>query len=444
MTAASPPRLVLLAVLLLTSAALAGCTGDKKEATEAILPEEITERDLQRIDNLASRFPTRYSFPDMLPLPPLEGLFFNGTFGPGTAATGIEVPNDDGPVDYGGHIEHFDLSGHVPVGQPVEVRINLKWWGDPGTSADLDIWADMPGTRDALNPERYDESMNWNIINKQRVVDAVHLDGQPFEVGIQVNNARILHPDGVDYSLRVDLYFVDGVLAPGVPYAIQVPDNATGLVFKTDRVIGDEHVDVSFLLIGPDDQLLRHLQHNDIGVDTLFLPVKQGGEHIVYAHHMHGGFVRLESEVPNPDFLARRLTATATDVELLSGTPAPGTYAEAGLGGNTWGAEGTFDVGPGFPLDLLPFVRSATGSVQAAINVSSPAGWLATAFTCNSAGVDEAPPYCAGFEDAGGRVGSAAQVRSDRSNLATGAHHYGAVANSAGVTLGVTVIGYTR
>lgn len=436
---------LLLALTLTGALALAGCGGKEKVEQQIILPDEITEQDIERLSNLASQFPTLYAFPDMEALPPVLGLYFNGTLAPGTGSTGIEVPNDDGPLDYGGHLERFDLAGNVPVGQPVEVRAFLKWWGDPGTSADLDIWADMPGTRDALNPERFDESMNFNIINKQRVVDAVHLEGQPFELGIQVNNGRIVHPDGVKYSLRVDLFFVDGVLAPGAPYAIQVPENATGLVLKTERVTGDEHVDVSFLLIGPDDQLVRHLQHNDIGVDTLFLPVRQPGEHIVYSHHMHGGFVRLESEVPNPEFQARRLGMASTEFELYAtGAPAPGTYAESGLGGNTWGAEGTFEVGPGFPLDIEPFIRSTAGAVGSAINVTSPTGWLATAFTCSERAVEEAPPYCVGHEDESGRIGATTNVRHDRSHLAAGSHSYGVVTGSAGVTLGVTVLSYVR
>jgi hypothetical protein len=433
----------LLAAALAMTAVLAGCSDKATQETVVVRPEEITERDVARIESLAAAFPSRYSFPGMALLPPVLGLYFNGTLSPGTGSTGIEFPNDDGPLDYGGHIEPFDLSSHVPVGQPVEVRATLKWWGDPGSSGDIDIWVDVPGTRDALDSGRYDETMNWNIVTKQRIVNTVHLDGLPFELGLQVNNGRIAHPDGMRYSLRVDLYFVEGVLPPGAAYAIRVPPNATGLILKTDRVTGDEHVDVSVLLIGPDDRLVRHILHNDIGVDTLFIPVPGAGEYVVYAHHMHGGFVRLESEVPNPDFTARRIEVTSTDIVLHQGTPAPGTFAESGLGGNTWGAEGTFEVGPGFPLDLVPFVRSSAGAVQAAINVSSTAGWVATAYVCNpTAGT--APPLCAGAQDERGRVGASLRVRSDHSHLATGTHTFGVATASPDVTLGVTVLGYKR
>jgi hypothetical protein len=432
----------LLVVALVAAVALAGCSGKKKEAAPVVLPDEITEQDIERIGNLASKFPTQFSFPGQELLEPVLH-WINGTLQPGTGSGGIELPNDDGPVDYNGDVIVFDVSDKVPVGQPVEVRINLKYWGDPGRSADADIWVDMPGSHGALNPEQYDESINWNIVNKARVVDSVHLEGQPFAVGLQVNNGKILDPSGgVPYAMAVEFNFAKDVLAPGAAYAITVPDNATGLVFKTDRVTGDEHVDVSFLLIGPDDKLVRHLQHNDIGVDTLFLPVKQGGEYVVYSHSMHGGFVRLESEVPNEHFMARLLTTTEAETVLHSDVPAPGTYAESGVAGNTWGAEGTFDVA-GFPLDIVPFIRSTAGSVNAAINVTSSAGWVATAFTCNWVD-DQAPPYCAGFQDDSGRVGSEVDVRTDRSHLAPGAYTYGVVAENAGVQLGVTILSYTR
>lgn len=443
MTAPGLKRFAVVALAAVAaSAALAGCSDKTKDDAAVILPDDITTQDIERIGTLAAKFPTQFSFPGQALLEPLV-QWINGTLDAGTGATGIELPNDDGPVDYGSEIIQFDVSDKVPVGQPVEVRINLKYWGDPGRAADLDIWVDMPGSRGAANPAQYDESNNWNIVNKARVVDSLHLDGQPFMVGLQVNNGRIADPAGVPYAMQVEFNFAKDVLAPGAAYAIQVPDNATGLVFKTDRITGDEHVEVSFLLIGPDDKLVRHLQHNDIGVDTLFLPVKQGGEYVIYAHEMQGGFVRLESEVPNERFLARLLDVTTTETVLHSDTPAPGTYAEAGLAGNTWGAEGTFDVGPGFPLDVTPFIRSQAGAVNAAIKVSSPSGWLATAFTCNWVAA-QAPPYCMSLEDERGRVGSEVDVRHDRSRLATGPYTFGVVADNAGVQLGVAITGYTR
>ena len=448
-------RRALLVVAVVLAVSLAGCSGGKKKAEpELVLPEEITQRDLERLENLVSTDPTLFGFPGQAALPPVLDLWFNGTLAPGTGSGGIELPNDDGPVDYGAEIVPFDLATHVPVGQPVEVRAVLKWWGDPGTSADIDIWADMPGTKGADDPKRYDESLNWNVINKQRVLNAVHVEGQPFQVGLQVTNGRIVHPDGVDYAMRVELHFVQDVLAPGVPYAIQVPDNSSILVVDTERVVGDEHVDLEMVLIGPDDRLVRHLVHNDIGVETLSLTVPGGGEYVVYAHSMHGGFLRIEAQVPNPDFMARPLALTVEEKVLFAGPqPAPGTYAEQGqgsgvqTGSNTFGETGSFDVGPAFPLDLVPFMRAEAGPADVALNVTSPNGWYGTGYSCRAMkapNLTQRVPYCASYQDDGGRVGSPLMQVYDRGTITTGTYTYGLVANGPGVTLGVQVIGYTR
>lgn len=428
----------LAAVGLAALLALSGCLGGgkRKEDAPIVLPDEITQQDIERIEQLTSVFPTQYSFPGQLAAPPIT-VWFNGTLAQGTGSGGAEVPNDNGPLDYGGAVVPFDLAASVPVGQPVEVRVNLKWWGDPGTSADLDIWADMPGEHGAYDGPRYDESMNWNIINKQRILDAVHVEGEPFLVGLQVNNGRILHPDGVDYAMKVDLHFVQDVLAPGAAYAITVPENATGLVMETERVVGDEHVDVEFMVIGPDDRLVYQTHHNDIGTETLFIGVREPGEYVVYSQAMHGGFIRFESDVPNPASQARPLTLTQTELVLYPGpAPAPGTYAEQSvngqrLGSNTFGATGTFDIGPTCPLDIVPFIR-ASSPTDAALNVTGPGGWVTTAYMTGS------------YSDGTGRVGPDIRVGADRGALDVGTYDYGVVANGPGVAHGVTVVTYTR
>lgn len=445
-----------LVVLLMLSLALAGCSGGgkKKQEDTFVLPEEITQQDITRLENLASIYPTIYSFPGQTALAPLLDVYFNGTLAPGTASDSVEFPNGDGPIDYNGVIVPFDLADKVPVGQPVEVRVVLKWSGDPGASADLDIWSDMPGVPATEEAKRFDESMNWNVVFKQRVMNAVHLEGQPFQVGLKVTNGHITHPDGLDYSLRVDLHFVDNVLAPGAAYAIQVPENSTILVIDTERVVGDEHVDLELLLIGPNDQLVRHLKHNDIGVETLSLSVPGGGEYVVYAHSMHGGFLRIEAQIPHPDFEARLLETAWEDRVLHAGPdPAPGTYAEQGSGGpaqtgsNSYGKESTFDVGPAFPLDIVPYMEASAGPVDVAINITSPRGWYATGYSCRSMPVPAlAPqaPYCGTFEDESGRIGAPLLQRYDRSTIAVGTYNAGLVANGPGATLGVSILTYVR
>lgn len=433
MSRASLPAVAVTGLLLCLL--LAGCSGGgKKVEQQVVLPEEITQQDLERATTLVSKFPTAFSFPGQEALAPLVH-WINGTLAPGTGSTGVELPNDDGPVDYGAEVVVFDVADKVPVGQPVEVRLNLKWWGDPGRAADLDIWVDMPGTQGAVEPLRYDESNNWNIITKQRVVNAVHLEGQPFAVGLQVNNGRIFDASGsVPYVLSVEFHYVANVLPPGAPYALQVPANSTFLVIDTERVVGDEHVDVDFVLVGPDDKVVRAMHHNDIGQETLSISVRGGGEYILYAHKMHGGFLRVESELPNERFEAR-LLATAVEERILYGNPAPlpGTYVEQSpASSNTFGATGELAVGPTFPLDIVPFIRSDAAVVDAALNITSGSGWYATAYARTS------------YNDERGRVGATPVVRIDRSGLDAGPYTYGVVSNGVAATLGVQIITYVR
>lgn len=424
-----------LVMALVATLALAGCSGGGKKKEETfVLPPEITEQDIEKLSTLASKYPTAYSFEGQQALEPITH-WINDTLEPGTGTGGVEFPNDGGPTDYGSEVVAFDVSDKVPVGQPVEVRINLKWFADPGRAADLDIWVDMPGETGAADLGRFDESNNWNIVNKIRVVDSVHLEGQPFMVGIQVNNGRILDPSGnMPYSLKLEFHFVANVLPPATPYALQVPANSTLLVIETERVIGDEHVDVDFILIGPNDQVIRAMHHNDIGTETLSISVPGGGEYVLYAQRMQGGFLRVEAEVPNEQFLAKQLDVTVTELVLYPGpAPAPGTYSEQGVGGsNTFGESGTFDVGPAAPLDIIPFLKTTAGTVDAALNVTSPAGWTATVFARNA------------YEDERGRAGTPPTVRHDRSTLDVGAYTYGVVSNGAGVSLGVRILSYTR
>lgn len=444
-----------LVVTLVLALTLAGCSGGggKKKDPVVVLPPEINEQDIGRLSNLASKFPTGFTFDGQQALEPVIH-WINDTVAPGTGSGGIEMPNDDGPLDYGADIITFDVADKVPVGQPVEVRINLKWYGDPGRAADLDIYVDMPGEKGAVNPEQFDESNNWNIINKARVVNSVHQEGKPFLVGLQVNNGRIFDPSGgVPYSMKVEFHYVANVLPPATPYAIQVPANSSLIVIDTERVVGDEHVDVDFILIGPDDQLVWAMHHNDIGTETLSLAVNGGGEYILYAQRMHGGFLRVEAEIPNEEHVARQLELTVDERVLFEGPgPAPGTYAEQqGVSSNSFGEEGTFDVGPTFPLDIVPFIRYSNAPADAAINLTSPTGWVATGFNCYPQGVNTfngGPEvdvsYCVSYADDSGRMGGLSATRHDRTQLAVGAYSYGVVANGGGTSLGATILSYTR
>jgi predicted small secreted protein len=419
-------------VLLVASAALAGCSGgNKKKSTGEDLPDEISRSDVDRLERLVTDpFPRQFSFPGQVVLPPVR-TYFNGTVTPGQGA-GLEVPDDDGVMDAGGTVLVHDLSDQVPNGQPVELRLKLKWWGNPGSSADLDLYVNVPGTRDSYSPNRYDESLNWNIITKFRVVNAVRVDGQPFEVGVQVSNGKNIHPDGIKYSIAVDLHYAAGVFAPGVPYAIQVPEGATSLIFESEPLVGDEHITSEYLVIDPSDGLVRHILHNDIAMETMQVPIRNAGEYVLFAHSMHGGFLRVEADVPIPSNTARILPMTVTETVI-----AADVLAEPGTQG-TGGKAGTFDVSGTFPLDVFGFIRpSGTTPVgssgNVALNISSPAGPVH--------GV-EATAYSDG---ATGRVGMRQATFVERDNLAVGTYSFTLNANGgAGLKAGFAVVTYGR
>jgi hypothetical protein len=432
---------VLMALLVMTGA-LAGCS-EKKKSNQVIeeVPGEIDQNTVDELDALVTeKYPRAFGFPGQTM--PGEALleskliYLNGTVAQGTAAASAETPNDDGPNDFGGAVETFDISEHVPVGQPVELRVKLKWYGDPGASADLDIFANVPGTHDSYSAGRNDESWNWAIITKFRVINTVNTGDQPFEIGYQVTNGKVLVSEGMKYSLAVEFWFPPNVLAPGVPYRISIPPSAAGLFFLSEPVIGDEHIQSEILLIDPDGLLRAHFVHDDIVTETRFVSIVKAGDYILYSPTMHGGFLRVEADVPNPTANATILPLVVTEVPIdQSGAIA----APAGAG--------TFDPGTGqkFPLDITPYIRTSDSgaglSGSLALNFTSTAGWIATLEVQGSAQSDA--------DGAAGRLGSPATLQRNRGNLATGPVSYtlsgsaaGPAAVAAGVEIGAIVTTY--
>ncbi len=433
-------------VMLLLVVAVAGCTSKGPEAVVDEIPEEVSQQEIERLEQaVLEQYPRSYSFAGQQAADPLR-LAWEGTLKQGDAVTSIEYPHDHGIVDRGGTVILYPLDA-VPADQAVELRIKLKWQGDVGSSADLDIYVDVPGTRDAFQANRYDESMNWNRITKTRIVNAVKVAGEPFDIGIQVSNGKVISGE-VPYTLSVEVHQAKDVLAPGVPYALMVPQNASGFLVESEPVVGDEHVTSEFVVIGPDDQLVRYVQHNDIGTSDLFVPVSKAGEYVVYAHRMHGGFLRLASDIPNPESLARTLAKTTAEVVLHAGQPAPGTYREQCVPSvswdqnleacatgttNQWGAEGSFEVSGQFPLDLAAFVRTeGGGTANAALNITGPNGWVSTSHKVLNR------------EEGDDRYGFSGATWGDRSALALGPYTFGVVDNGGQAELGYTIVGYTR
>lgn len=423
-------RAILVAAFMSTML-LSGCFGDD-DSDDFMLddtPGEISKTEVERLEQeVLAAYPRQFSFPGQELLDPVL-LLFEEVLGPGSGV-GIELPNDNGPADAGGEFFSYDLAEHVPVGQPVEVRLKLKVYGNPGASTDVDIYTNVPGYQDAYDPDSFDESMNWNIVTKQKVMNTVHLDGEPFEVGVQAQNGKIVHPDGMPYELFVEIHFAEDVIAPMTPYEVIVPPNATSLIFESEPVIGDEHITSEFVIVGPDGTLLKYVEHNDIATETLRIGVRESGPHIIYAQKMHGGFLSLESDVPNPDFQVTPLTKVVTETPVASdviAAPAPEGQS---------GDSGDFDTGGTFPLDVYTFIRdSGNGGVAGQIIITAS----------SSNGAVHTTEVTGWSQSEAGRIGDRQTETVDRSQLVSGAYTWDLTGNGgAGIVVGYGVVTYER
>jgi hypothetical protein len=429
--------LVVVACVLAGGIGLAGCSEGAPPPADAI-PVELTQERVEELEALATSLPRAVAFPDQAALAPVK-VVVDGLLEQGAGITSVELTGDDSVLEVNPEYITFDLTEYVPEGQPVEVNMALKWYGNPGAGVDMDIYANVPGTHDAYDPEAWNWDFNWNIVNKARTVDTVHIAGEPLEVGMQVTNGKALHPEGVRWQFRFELYFPANVLPPGIPFAIHVPPEGRGLIFESEPVTGEEHVTSSFIVVGPDDQFVRAVRHNDIGTETLFIPVRGAGEYVVYSQAQHGGFLRVETDVPSGQNVARALARTVTEAVLVSqlgmAPGAAGTPVDMAMRGDI----DTSTVPS--PLDLAMFARPAAGAALTGSVVAEAA---------SAAGIVDQLSVTVNAEGDFGRIGNRWTDNPDaqamgRQNLDGGAYTYAITANGAvGLDIGYRIVSYVR
>ncbi|HEV8359827.1 MAG TPA: hypothetical protein VGR28_05150 [Candidatus Thermoplasmatota archaeon] len=291
-----------LLALLTASVAVTGCFGAAKQ--EAVTPtnlnaKEITNDTSKRFEELTQVIPSNYTFPGQRVLEHVL-TWYNDTIDT-TADTAFETPQDDGGMNFTTILKTMDVSSFIPPRQPAEVHITLWWSGNPGQSADLDIFTVLPGDSGAYDPGTGQE-MNWNIPVKRRVVDTVGVEGHPMLVGVQATNGRIAPGSAVDFHVQIEFDYTSDVLTAYHPYAFTVPEGATGLVLHSEKITGDEHIDADFVVIGPDDNPISYQTYNDIAIPTesVFIPTRGPGEYVFYAYHMNGGFLSMKADAPVP------------------------------------------------------------------------------------------------------------------------------------------------
>lgn len=437
---------VAIIALLLFAAPMAGCL--KKDKVESADVEQekanalLGDEGRQSLVDAAAIIPKNYSFPEQQLLPQ-KLVEFVGKIT--TAANGaLEIERDEGGIERGTYYEWQEIPDLVPVGQPVELVIDLWWDATEFNSADLDIAVDVPGISTSYYP--ISETFNWNLPSKTMVVNTIGVAGQTPKVGIQAGGGIITQ--GFDYTLRVRATYVKDVLTPFHAWAIDVPAGASGIILESEKAGGEEHITSQFVVIDPDDGLVQFVEYDDIKVPTesVFIPTTKPGTYVFYAYFMHGGFFRVKADVPLDANGARTLPLVETKV-VDSTAPAPGVAGKDLFNGSA--VEGTMpkdDVAPtivdfstagGFPLRVTGYI---TGQVmtQAKITLSSPLGPVHTL------------TKIARIEDDQGSIGYTSDHENgpnnvfDWKNIERGAWQAQIVNTSPAVEIGHVVLSYTR
>lgn len=380
-------RNLAIALALALALSSAGCLGffkkggeDRKiDGQQTLADELLGDAGRSAFDDLASSKPKNFTFPAQDALPRTV-VWINGTVGP-EANLAFEGNRDQGGIDYNSVVQTQDISAHVPPGQPVEIFVKLYWNAQEMNSADLDIVADLPGTRTSHYPAKT-EDMNWNFATKTLTINTVGVEGQPHLLGIQANSGRTT--GDLSYSMFVEFNYAKDVLPPSVPYAVMVPSNATGLVFESAKVTGDEHVQAEFIVVSPTDELVAYVEFNDLAIPTesVFVPTTGPGEYVLYAFYMHGGFLSVKADAALDQLAARQL-ATVIAQTTVDSAPSPGMIGRDWSYGSA--IEGTlvtpmtnqktasFDIAGAHPL-LVHATLKGQGTLMTQAVITSPAG----------------------------------------------------------------------
>lgn len=430
-------RTVLVAVIVVVGA-VTGCFGDDASlefTSDDSLARAVGNSTADLVSARASLVPRNYTFPSQLELPQVV-KWKNGTIGSETAA-GIEDRNDRGGNHHGVTIIADDYASLLPAGQPVELNIKLAMAGQPGASADVDIFVDVPGLRTDFDPSSQDE-FNWKFTAKSLSVSTIGVDGQKALIGIAVANGRVAPGQTLAYSLRVEATYVKDVLTPYHPWALIVPDEATGLLFTSAKADGPEHVKGTFVLVDPQDEPVGVYHFDEVYSATLFVPISGAGTYVFYAWEMHGGFLEVQADQPVPDRLATPLalqtTAASLGATLTPGLPARDWTHKGTATPPAGGSTTSFSVTGTFPLRIVPTIGDGvTGAAD--IRIASGLGPVA--------GLQRVLRYDSG-EDSLGYTQDAFNAYFVPANLAKGEYTVQFTNDSPATELGYEVVTYVR
>lgn len=338
---------------------------------------------LEELAGRASGVPRNYTFPGQAKLPPAVA-YFNWSVGP-EANAAFEDRNDRAGNRFGTILYTADVSQFIPSGQPTEIALTGYSAPQPGSSADLDIYVNVPGTRTDYAGDNGDE-FNWKWQVQRMTVNTIGVAGEKHEVGLQIANGKIASP--MTITLRAEFSYEADVVTPHVPWAFDVPKNASGIVLESAKAGGQQNVQAKFAVIGPNDDLVAFVDYNDIAIPTesVYIATTAGpGEYIVYVFEMQGGFLRLFADVGVPN---REVRALALDVreEMVAASPAPGMIDRDWGRGTALEGVATTPAQPGgtasiqaatFPLKVTPIVKGTGPTAGTQVTVTSAKGMVA-------------------------------------------------------------------
>ncbi len=440
-----------LAVLLALNVPAAGCLSIFKD--EAPVEAEDVEGDRARkllgdegratLEEAASATPKNFTFPAQLDLPQ-KVVWFNGSVGPETDAS-FEGNQDQGGIEYGYVIQKQDVTPHVPPGQPVEIFIKVRWDAKELNGVDFDIYVDVPGTKTSYYPAK-SEDVNWNIPTKVLTVNTIGVPGRPHDIGVQAASGKTI--SDVQYEMRIEFNYAKDVLTPAVPWAFQVPANATGLILESVKVAGDEHIRSEFIVVGPKDDLVSFVEFNDLAIPTesVFIPVPAPGEYVFWAYYLHGGFLSIKADAPLDAFAARALGIVETSTALDS-APVPGMIERDWSYGSVLAERGvpvptpmqgqkqaTFALEGAHPIGVYAYLNGP-GTLASQVRISSPTGIVHDLYKILR------------YEDERGSIGYSSEEGYDNqvyyANVTKGGYTVDYV-NNGPTEVGYTVVSYAR
>lgn len=359
---------ILLTFALAAAATLAGClhADDVAPTTVDDVSLNASGSTLEKIEAVAGKKPLKFAFPGQQTLDRAV-LWINGTVGP-EAAGGYEFPGNRGGTSYGTTVLAEDVSRFLPPGQPALIDLRVWWTNGPGRGVKIDPYIEVPGTKSSSH-RGYQDEWTWTLPVKNASVVTAGEAGVPARIGVEVANGKIAPGQQVSYTVRAEFTYAKDVLTPKTPWAVDVPRNATGLILGSVKSAGDRHVAAKVLVVGPDDELVAYVDYNDLAIPTesVFVPIRQPGEHVVYAVSMSGGFLDVRTDAGLDAPLARPLAEVVTETILVEEPAAPGLAAHYVAGQNvtqpTGGVERRFAAGPQFPLEIEPILVGAPAVV---------------------------------------------------------------------------------